>query len=214
MIKNKKERDFYIMADRMMNRGYFKRSLLRQLYELFIPDVTMDYLSTMRKMAYISNCGGGILSKIHYLILKKRFIKLGYKLGYSIGINCFGYGLTLQHHGTIIIGGNNVIGNYALINTCTCIIRNASIIGNGLFMGAGAKIIKQVNLKDNVLIGSNAVVSTSFEDSNILLGGIPAKMIKGTGGAWYDDLYGDFWIDRHNLVETLKAHLFGDEKVG
>ena len=52
VIKSKKELQFYIMADRMMNRGYFKRSILRIIYELIIPDVLMDYLVAMRMLQY------------------------------------------------------------------------------------------------------------------------------------------------------------------
>lgn len=218
LIKSKKELSFYIMADRMMNRGYFRRSLLRIIYELFIPDVFMNYLEVMRKLQYYTpSCSSVSISnyfdnaktfirEVRLLYYKKRFIQ--YKLGYSIGPYCFGYGLTIHHHGTITIGGNNRIGNYALINTSTCIIRNGSIIGNGLFMGAGAKIIKKVSLGDNVYIGANSVVNMSYDESNILIAGLPCKKIKKVDGAWYDSLYGGFWKERRDKVESLKEKMF------
>lgn len=60
MISSKKELQFYIMADQMMNRGTFKRCIARRFYELFCPDLVMKYLRTMRKYSYYSTNGGGI----------------------------------------------------------------------------------------------------------------------------------------------------------
>ena len=52
MIKNKDELDFYLKADMMMNRGCFRKSLLRKLYEIWVPDEVMQYLKAMRCYSY------------------------------------------------------------------------------------------------------------------------------------------------------------------
>lgn len=52
MINNKKELDFYLQADMMMNRGCFKKSFVRKLYEIWIPDKVMQYLRAMRYYSY------------------------------------------------------------------------------------------------------------------------------------------------------------------
>lgn len=57
-IRTKKELKFYILADRMMNRGCFKYSLARRLKNLLSPDYIMDYLEEMRKFSYYSEMGG------------------------------------------------------------------------------------------------------------------------------------------------------------
>ncbi len=150
-----------------------------------------------------------IFKFLKHLWLKRKFINLGYKLGYSIGPGCFGYGLVIHHHGTIIIGGNNKIGNYALINSSVNFVRNGSVIGDNLFAGSGAKIIKGVTLGNNVYLGANTVVSSSFEKDNLLLAGIPANIKKEAAGPWWDSLYGDFWKERHDKIEALKQKMFG-----
>lgn len=59
MIKSKKELSFYIMADSMMNRGYFKPSLKERIKRFFIKDDIITLLRLMRKCQYYSLSGGG-----------------------------------------------------------------------------------------------------------------------------------------------------------
>ena len=50
-------------------------------------------------------------------------------------------------------------------------------IGNQCFIGAGAKIIGNVTIGDNVVIGANAVVTKDIPEYSVAAG-IPAKVIK------------------------------------
>ena len=58
MINSKLELQFYICADSMMNRGYFKKSLLMKVVSLIRPVWIMEYLTALRKVEYYSNRGG------------------------------------------------------------------------------------------------------------------------------------------------------------
>lgn len=58
MIKSKRELSFYIMADTMMNRGYFKPSLTERIKHFFIKDDILTFLKLMRKCQYYSQLGG------------------------------------------------------------------------------------------------------------------------------------------------------------
>jgi acetyltransferase-like isoleucine patch superfamily enzyme len=49
-------------------------------------------------------------------------------------------------------------------------------IGKNVFVGNNVKITKGVTLGDNVVVGNGAVVNSSFED-NVIIGGVPAKII-------------------------------------
>ena len=140
---------------------------------------------------------------------KRKFILLGNKLGFSIGENCFGYGLVLHHPGTIVVGANNRIGNFALVNTSTCIVKNNSFIGDGLYMWSGAKIISNVVMGNNTQIGANAVVNKSFEGGNILIAGIPGKEMKKVEKGWWETLYGEQWKKRHDEVVRLRIKMLG-----
>lgn len=59
MIKSKKELKFYILADRMMNRGYFQMPIFERIKRLFIKDYVLQFLVEMRKCQYYSKLGGG-----------------------------------------------------------------------------------------------------------------------------------------------------------
>lgn len=52
------------------------------------------------------------------------------------------------------------------------------IIGKKCWVGYGAVILPGVVLGDNTIVGANAVVTRSFTEGNVVLGGIPAKIIK------------------------------------
>lgn len=199
IIHNRKELKFYLMADRMMNRGSFKRGFLRSVVELVFTDRIMAFLRSMRKYSYYKN-KKSFLRYFYYL----KFRKWSYKLGFSIECDSLGYGVVIPHYGTIVVGPN-VIGNYAVLHTCTCITGNRKVIGDALYVGTGAKITNKLILGDNVSIGANSVVNKSYPEGNCMLAGAPA-IIKKTETAWYirdGESY-------HNLVlkcEKLKKEM-------
>lgn len=201
-IKNKKELDFCIMADRMMNRGKFCWSFKDRFKMIFFPDYLMKYLRIMRLLSYYEN---GKKNKFLYILALRKFRKLGVKLGFSIGWNCLGYGVVIPHYGTIVIGPSNRIGNYSVIHTSTCISDNGKDIGDGLYLSTGAKITSKVQLGRNISVGANSLVNKSYLGNNALIGGVPAIYLKAKD-AWYSqDLqkYGE----RVKLIEELKKSL-------
>lgn len=209
-IKNKTDLCFFLKADLMMNRGVFCKPLGCRIKELISKDIIIDYLVTLRKYEYYlsryQNAFSGVKTLyfyFFYMLYKRRWLKLGIKTGFSIGPYCFGYGLVLQHHGTIVVGNDNRIGNFCNINTSTCIVQNGSSIGNFFFMGTGAVITKNVVLGDNVLLGANSVLSNSYNNDNILLAGSPALVKKELSGNWCSSLYGPSWKKRMEEVQKL-----------
>lgn len=197
MIRTKKQLKFYITADRIMN-GYPQRRTISEIVQSFIWKKEIDYLRVMRKYDYYSCTGNTILKTIFGILFKK----LGAKLGFSISYNSIGYGLVIPHYGTIVVGSNNNIGNYAVLHTSTCIAATESKIGDGLYMSPGAKITKKVILGSAVTIGANSVLNKSFEQGQVLLGGMPATLIKKSMPWWERD--GKEYIERFNLIEKIK----------
>lgn len=180
MISSKKVLKFYIMADCMMNRGYFKPTFMQRMKNILNPDYIIQYLEYMRKVAYYSH-RGGILSYIY----RRRFERLGIKLGFSIGPNVFGYGLVIPHWGTIVVGDSNRCGNYCVLHTSTCISDNGKKIGDALYLSTGVVITKKLNLGNNISIAANSVVNKSFMENNLLICGVPAFK-KNIKSAWYN----------------------------
>lgn len=205
MIQSKKHLRFYLQADMMMNRGYFKVPFRIWLQELLSPDYTMKFLKAMRKVQYYSHCkaiGGGIF----FLIINKiRFFRLSRKLGFSIGYDACDYGLVIPHYGTIVVGNTNRIGPYAVLHTSTCITDTGRKIGKGLSLSTGAKITGGEVLGDHITVAANSVVTRSFPDGNALLVGMPALKKKGYTD-WYSSLTGE-WKRRVDEVENLKIKM-------
>ena len=202
-ISDKNTLRFCILADRMMNRGYFKFPFKRRIINIFNPDYIMLFLETMRKVQYYKNrkIGGGIL--LHFNKLK--FFKLSRKLGFSIGYNVFDYGLVIPHYGTIVVGNSNRIGPYAVLHTSTCITDSGRRIGKGLSLSTGAKITGGKELGDNVVVAANSVVTKSFLDGNVLLVGMPA-IVKSTISDWYSSLDSET-KRRVDAIENLKIEM-------
>lgn len=188
------------MADRMINRGKFKRSFKDFLKDLISPDYIIRYLRLMRKSSYYSTKGG--LFKLAGYFYKLRYYSLSMKLGFSIGYHCFGYGLVIPHYGTIVVGPTNRIGNYAVLHTSTCITDNGKQIGDALYLATGAKITSKLVLGSNISIGANSVVNKSFDNDNIMIASSPARYIKDTLPWYIRD--GKTFSDRVILIENLK----------
>jgi serine O-acetyltransferase len=64
-------------------------------------------------------------------------------------------------------------------------------IGSRVFVGAGAKILGNVTIGDDVVIGANAVVTKDIP-SGAVVGGIPAKVLSMEGNQqsvlWCSDI--------------------------
>ena len=124
----------------------------------------------------------GMLKKIGSLY-KKRLYSLGAKCGgFSIPINCFGPGLSIAHYGTIVVNDTAKVGKNCRIHegvTIGATGKNgqAAIIGDNCFLATGAKVIGDIHLGNDIAVGANAVVTKSFLEDKITLGGVPAKKI-------------------------------------
>lgn len=203
-ITTKKQMRFYIMADRMMNRGRFKDNFIQSIKKHLLPDYIMLYLESLRKASFYSH-QSGLLMKMLYGYWRIIHYRLGVKLGYEIGLDVLGYGVVIGHPGTIVIGESNRIGNYAVLHTSTCISNNGKIIGDGLYLSAGVVITKKLILGNNVQIGANSLVNNTFKDDNIMLGGSPSTIKKEVPAWWLGN--GEEYQRRHDEIERLKKEM-------
>ena len=53
--------------------------------------------------------------------------------------------------------------------------------GQHCYLGAGAKILIGVHLGNHTIVGANAVVTKSFDEENVVLAGVPARIISHKG---------------------------------
>ena len=74
-----------------------------------------------------------------------------------------------------------------LVSVIFCVVQagvnvSANVCGgNHIYFGTGCKIMKNVEIADDVIIGANAVVTKSVFEQNIVVAGIPAKKINNNG---------------------------------
>lgn len=138
------------------------------------------FLVKLRRVERYSN-SSDIFSKILYPIFWYDYKKFGLKLGFTIPPNVCGPGLSLPHYGTIVISKHASIGQNARIHVCVNIGESETgtpTIGDNAYIGPGVKIFGGIKLGNNVKIGANAVVNKSFEENDIVIAGIPAKIIR------------------------------------
>ena len=134
----------------------------------------------LRKLEYLTNCRRWrLLSRIFLEVLNHR---LAVKLGFTIPKNVFGPGLCLVHRGTVVVNPAVRVGANCRIHPSTSIgdYNGTPVLGDNVYVGPGAKLYGNITIGNNVAIGANAVVNSSFPD-NCTVGGIPARKLSDTG---------------------------------
>jgi len=101
--------------------------------------------------------------------------------GCMIGASAkFGEGLVIMHPVGVVVNSKVTGGRNIVVESGVVIgdeKGHAPILGNDIFIGAGAKIIGGITIGDRVKIGANAVVVKDVP-SDVTVVGIPAKIIK------------------------------------
>jgi len=117
-----------------------------------------------------------------------------YSVRYGIEISAgtrMGAGLYMGHFGGIHVNRGAVIGNNCNIQQGVTLGKanrgtraGSPVIGNNVFIGAGAKIIGRILVGDGAAIGANAVV-TKDVPPGAAVAGVPARVISDKGSAGY-----------------------------
>lgn len=119
------------------------------------------------------------MSLIYKILYKIIQIITGVELPCEVKV---GSNFRIDHFGGIIVSGYASFGSNCIIrNGVTVGLKNieektAPRIGNGVNIGAGAKLLGSITIGDNVDIGANAVVIKSVPENCIAVG-VPAKII-------------------------------------
>lgn len=107
-------------------------------------------------------------------------------LGITLPIGTqIGGGLIFPHFSGIVVHYASIIGDNCTIHQCVTIGTERRkpgypIIGNNCVLGAGSKIIGNLKMGNNVMVGANAVVCHDVP-SNAVMAGVPAKIINMDG---------------------------------
>lgn len=189
MIKSKEDLKHYMQQDRLMNGYPAKRRISEVIKNLIFPNA-ITHLRYLRKLEYYTNVPtvAGRLFKAYYdfkLRVSSR------KLGYYIGVNSCGPGLSLPHYGTVIISAEARLGKNCRVHVCVNIGRSgggkkAPQIGDNVYIGPSCVLFGDIKIANNVTIGANATVNKSIEQEHVVIAGTPAKIVKTNYPSWVE----------------------------
>ena len=126
---------------------------------------------------------GGILRPAFFLswwIYKHLEYKFSYNISYKAQI---GPGLTIAHYGYIIVTSNTQLGSNCGLKPGVVFGKkltestDGALVGDNVEFGVGAKVIGDVRIGSNVIVGANAVITKNVPD-NCVVAGVPAKIVR------------------------------------
>lgn len=177
MIYSKKDLANCLSQDAIANK---RRSIRPALYG----DDVWKFIYLLRLNEYYSSLNGikRILHLPMIILRKIQFHHRSILMGFSIPVNVFDAGISIAHHGTIVVNGNCKIGKNCRIQTGVTLgstngCAEAPVLGDNVFLGDGCKIIGNITIANDVAIGANAVVVKSIMEPGTTWGGIPAHKI-------------------------------------
>jgi len=178
MIQTKRDMYAYISEDRKAYGKPETPTLRDRIRSWIFPDYNMEYMKYLRKLEYYTNTRS--ILRFYYT---KKLGRLKRLTGIQLEPNCAGPGLHITH-------GNIVVNPQARIGKQCKIMHNVTLggegrydrtgaptIGDRVFIGAGAQIIGDIKIVDDVVIGANAVVVKDILEPGITVAGIPARKV-------------------------------------
>jgi len=114
----------------------------------------------------------------------RQYQKYAGMLGYVIGDGVLGEDVIFYHRGSIIINPAARIGGGCKFHGDACIgvartgENGCPVLGKRVDIGIGARVLGDIYIADDIVIGANAVVTKSFYEPGITIAGIPARKVK------------------------------------
>ena len=186
MIQTREDIRAYFEADRLAFGKPESISLKKRVASWLFPDTNYRCMQTLRKLEYYLN-----KSPRNIYILQKKLARLRYKTGIELMPNVAGPGLHIPH-GKVVISAIAKIGSGCKILSDVTIgaqgrydVSGAPVIGDRVFISSGARIIGNIHISDDCVIGANAVVIHDIDEPNTTWVGIPARKISDTGSYHY-----------------------------
>lgn len=182
MIKTKEDLKRYLEIEKPF---YVSDNKIQRLRSFLMCDIKVElwkYVKALRKCEYYSSQRHR--SPFYYLpyywYLRRRSV-LGLKLGIEINGYVFAEGLVIYHPQGIVVNGDARVGKNCILHGANVIGNmgegtNPPVLGDNVRLGAGAKVLGEVNIVDNVQIGAGALVIHSCEEEGALLVGVPAQV--------------------------------------
>ena len=147
-------------------------------------DEVWRFQRLLRRTEFHVNCARTPLGRVLAAVYRLRYHRFCVKMGFHLPLNVFEEGLSIAHYGALVVNSAARVGRNCRIHAMVVIGATngnpaAPVIGSNVYIGAGAKIIGDIRIADDVAIGANAVVVRSIEEPGTTWGGVPARKISG-----------------------------------
>lgn len=121
---------------------------------------------------------------IAYLIYHAKCKKYEMKYCSEVPINVFGKGLLIWHPQRIIINQHAKVGEFCSISSGVVVAQaheECPVIGDYVELMIDCKVLGGIRVADYVRVGAGALVLKDCDDSDVTLGGVPARKISDRG---------------------------------
>lgn len=190
MIQSKQDLKHYLLEDRKAQHKILYPSLKQRIVEWLFSDYNYEFTKCLRYLEYYINCNNISLG-VKRIYFMKKLSRLRAITGIELNPNCADSGLHIVH-GKIVVHSNAKLGKDCKILSDVTIgwqgrydKPGAPQIGDRVFIGSGAKIIGNITIASDVVIGANAVVVHSINEPGITVAGNPAKKVSDTDSYYY-----------------------------
>jgi serine O-acetyltransferase len=175
--------DLYRYEGRADRAAFLKHWLLS-------PGFTFSFY--LRLCAFLRGRRPALLMAPLYWLARLALRHYSYKFGIFIfPETAIGPGLYIGHCGDIHFNREARVGRNCNISQGVTLgqanrgaRKGAPVIGDGVYIGPGAKIVGAVRVGDDVAIGANCVVTKDLPDHGVAVG-VPAQVISLAGAAAY-----------------------------
>lgn len=167
---------FYLQVENIRN-SIIQRFIKLESYYIY------KFMLYLRYYEYFIAKKTNIIISFVRLICLKKYQQYATKLGFVIGDGVLGENVKFFHRGSIIINPGAKVGDGCKFHGDACIgvkktgEEGAPVLGQNVDIGVGARILGDIYIADNIIIGANSVVTQSFYEPGIVIAGIPAKKI-------------------------------------
>lgn len=183
-IHSKKDLNTYLICDEIAFTGH-KLSTIRRILLCLArhQNLGLWFLKKNRRLEYrFNNRNKSPFHKLVYFLAGYRYVRWQHQYSCSIPVNAIGPGFRIWHfaQGSIIINDQAIIGTGCSISAGCCIGQakeHAPIIGDACEICLNATVLGGIHVADRTVIGANALVLKSSEESEVTIAGSPASVI-------------------------------------
>ena len=154
----------------------------RTLFSRYFFEPGFKFIFWLRLTRYLFLKGKRALP--FFLMARLVYKHLEYKYSFDISYQAqIGPGLTVAHYGYIIVTSSTTLGSNCSLRPGVVFGKkltehtSGAIVGDMVEFGVGAKIVGNVKIGNNVIVGANAVITKDVPDNSVVAG-VPAKIVR------------------------------------